>query len=115
MIYDISYKLLIGTKPLRIIFNKVDEIIKYYDGTKYLIALFSFQKYYAIFNRMRYFISLESDILYVVFYDYEKAKIYSDDDLPLEETLIMYNVVILIKLVFNKNHKQYYYKTFLEK
>ena len=106
MIYDISLQTFDWHKPLRIIFNKVDGIIKYYDGTKYLIALFSFQKYNAIFNRMRYFLSLESDILYVVFYDYEKAKIYSDDDLPLEETLIMYNAVILIQLVFNKNHKR---------
>ena len=106
MIYDISLQIFDWYKPLRIIFNKVDGIIKYYDGTKYLIALFSFQKYNAIFNRMRYFLSLESDISYVVFYDYEKAKIYSDDDLPLEETLIMYNAVILIQLVFNKNHER---------
>ena len=35
-------------------------------------------------------------------------------DLPLEKTLSVQNVVILIKSVFNKNHN-YYYETFLEK
>ena len=39
----------------------------------------------------------------------------SDDDLPLEKTLNMQNVVILIKLVFQKSHNHYYYEIFLEK
>ena len=96
-------------------FNKVDGFIRDYDGTKYLVALFGSGKYNPIFNRIRYFISLKSDILFVVCHDYGKIKIYSDDDLPLEETLTMYHAVILIKSVFNKNHNQYYYKSFLEK
>lgn len=37
-------------------------------------------------------------------------KITSDDNL-----LNMYNVIILIKSVLNKNHNHYYYLTFLEK
>ena len=45
----------------------------------------------------------------------EKSKLISDDDLPLEETLTLHHVVILFKSVFNKNHNQYYYRTFLEK
>ena len=44
----------------------------------------------------------------------EKSKLISDDDLPLEETLTLHNVVILFRSVFNKNQNQYYYKTFLE-
>ena len=33
LIYDISYKTLIGSKPLRIRFNKIDGIIRIFDGT----------------------------------------------------------------------------------
>ena len=38
--YDISYKTFIGSKPLRIWFDKVDGIIKIYDnGIRYLVIL----------------------------------------------------------------------------
>ena len=33
LIYDISYKTLIGSKPLRIRFDKIDGFIRIYDGT----------------------------------------------------------------------------------
>ena len=59
LVYNISYKRLI--KPLRITFNKIDGFIKVYDGTKYLV-LFGNEKYYYIYNRIRYLISLKSDI-----------------------------------------------------
>ena len=35
--YDISYKTLIGPKPLRIIFDKIDGFIRIYDRTRYLV------------------------------------------------------------------------------
>ena len=35
LVYDISYKTLIGTKPLRIRFKKVDGFIRVYDGTRF--------------------------------------------------------------------------------
>ena len=54
--YDISYKTLIGAKPLRIEFDKVDESIRVYDGTRYEI-LFGAEKYDSIYNRIRYLIS----------------------------------------------------------
>ena len=47
LIYDISYKTLIDTKPLRIRFDKIDGFIRIYDGTRYL-AIFSSEKYDAI-------------------------------------------------------------------
>ena len=43
-----------------------------------------------------------------------KIKINSDD-LPLEKTLIMNNVVILDNSIFSKNHNHYYHEIFLEK
>ena len=36
LIYNISYKNLIGSKPLRIRLDKIDQIIRIYDGTRYL-------------------------------------------------------------------------------
>ena len=35
-IYDISYKNLIGSKPLPIRFDKIDVIVRIYDGSRYL-------------------------------------------------------------------------------
>ena len=39
LVYDISYKILIGAKPLHIRFDKIDEFVRIYVGTRYL-ALF---------------------------------------------------------------------------
>ena len=36
LIYDISFKALIVSQPLRIEFDKIDRFIKIYDGTRYL-------------------------------------------------------------------------------
>ena len=52
-IYDVSYKILIGAKPLHIMFDKVDGFTRDYNGTKYL-SLFGFEKCNVIFNRIRY-------------------------------------------------------------
>ena len=114
LIYDVSYKHLIGTKPLRIMFDKVNGFIRDYDGTKCLV-LFAPEKYDAIFDRIRYLIGLKSGIAYVGSFDYPKIKTGSGDDLPLEKTLTMHNNVIIVKSVFNKNYNHYYYQTFLEK
>ena len=35
LIYDISYKTFMGSKPLRIRFDEIDEFIKIYDGIRY--------------------------------------------------------------------------------
>ena len=51
---------------------------------------------------------------YVFSHNYAKIKIDSDDDLPLEKTVTLHNVVILIKLVFNKNQNCYFYNILLE-
>ena len=39
LLYDISCKTLIGTKPLLISFDNVDGFIKVYDGNKHLVLL----------------------------------------------------------------------------
>ena len=101
-------------KPLRIRFDKIDRFIRVYDGTRYLV-LFGPEKYDAIYNRIRYFISQESDNRNVISHSYARIKVDSYDSLPLEKTLTLHNVIILIKLVLNKNQKHCYYNIFLEK
>ena len=46
------YKTLIGAKPLRIRFDKVNEFIRIYDGTRCLV-LFGHEKYNFIYNMIR--------------------------------------------------------------
>ena len=50
LIYDISYKTLIGTKPLHIRIDKVDGFIIFYDETRHLV-LFASEKYDTICNK----------------------------------------------------------------
>ena len=59
-------KTLIGSKPLLIRFDKRDGSIRIYEGTRYLV-LFGPEKYDAIYNRIRYLITLKSVITYIFF------------------------------------------------
>ena len=53
LIYDILYKTLIGAKPLRIRFDKIDGFIRVHNMRSYLV-IFSPEKYDAIYKRIRY-------------------------------------------------------------
>ena len=99
---------------MRIRFDKIDGFIRIYDGTRYS-TLFCSEKYDAICNRIRYLISLKDSILYVFSLYYAKMKVDSYNSLPIEKRLNLYNVIILVKSVLNKNQNYYYYKIFLEK
>ena len=44
-----------------------------------------------------------------------KITVDSYDSLPLEKEMTFHDVIILIKSVFNKDKKNYYYNIFLEK
>ena len=63
MIYDIPYENLIGAKPLRIKFDKIDGFIRIYDGIKCL-TLFGSEKYEVIYNSIRYLIGVKIRIFY---------------------------------------------------
>ena len=41
LVYNISYKSLIDSMPLRITFDKVDGFIRVYDGTEYIVLFAS--------------------------------------------------------------------------
>ena len=75
LIYDISYKTLIGSKPLQIRFDKIDGI-RIYDGNRYL-TLFGTKKYDTIYDRIRYLKSLKSIITYIFSHYFAKIKVDS--------------------------------------
>ena len=110
LVYNNLYKILNGAKPLCFRCNKVGGFIRVYDGTRYLV-LFGPEKYDTICNRIKYLISQKSSIKYVFSHNYAKPKVDSYDYLPLEKTLTLHNVIILIKPVFKKNQNHNYYNT----
>ena len=115
MIYDISYKILIVWEPFRIGFDKINGFIRIYDGTRYL-SLFGTEKYDAIYDRIiKYVISLKSGITYIFSHYFAKIKVDPYDSLPIEKILTLYNVIIFIKSVLNKDKNHYSDKIFLEK
>ena len=59
LIYNISYKNLMGAKPLCVFFNKIDGFIKVDDRTRYIV-LFGSERYNAIYDRINYLISEKS-------------------------------------------------------
>ena len=71
-----------------------------YDGTKYLL-LFGLHKYDAIYDRFSCRIGLKSSITYVFSYNFWKIKIDSYDDLTIEETITLHDVITLIESVFS--------------
>ena len=99
--YNISYKSLSDYKPFRIRVDKIDVFIRVYDGTRYLV-LFGSEKYDSIYDRIRYLISVKSDITSTISHNYATTNVYSYDSLRLERTVTFLNVIILVKSVWNK-------------
>ena len=90
---------------MRIKFDKMHGFVRNYDGTRYF-TLFGFENSDAIYNRIRYFINLNSSA---------KTKVDFFYFLPIEKRLTMHNVTILIKSVLNRDKNHYYYKVFIKK
>ena len=76
MIYDISYKTLIGSESLHIRLDKIDGIIRIYDWTRYL-TLFGTKKYDAIYDKIRYLIKIRSGNTYTISHYFAKIKVDS--------------------------------------
>ena len=62
-------------------------------------------------NRIRYLVSLHSDVTYIFSHYFPKIKFDSHDSLPVEKRLTLH-VITLIKLVLNKDKKHYFYYIF---
>ena len=82
---------MIGCKPLRIRFDKIDGFIRICNGTMCLV-LYGGEKHDFIFKRIKYLIGVKCGITYVISI-YYMIKVDSYDSLPLEETLKFYNVI----------------------
>ena len=96
--YDIPCKTLIGSKPLYIRFNEIDGLVRIYDGTRDL-TLFGSEKYEAIYNRIRYLISLKNGITYIFSHYFAEIKADSYDSLPTEKIFTLNNVIILSSIM----------------
>ena len=101
LVFNIFYKILIAAKPFCIRFNQVDGFNMVYDGSRYLL-LFEREKYDFTYNRVRYLVGVKSSTTCVIFHNYAKIKVDSNNSLPLEETMAFHNVIILIKTVWKK-------------
>ena len=85
-------------KSLHIIFNNIDRYIRKYNGTKSLKLFDSDAKYERCLDRVSYLIMLKNIYSSVYFQKFVKIKINSDNNLPLEKTLNIQNVAILVNL-----------------
>ena len=108
LICDVVCKVSYGAKPLRIVFGKADGYIRKYDKTRYLAFFHSDEKCERIFDRIRYFIMLKSNISDIYCHKYTKFEIKSNDVLSLDKAITMHDVIILVKFFFNENHSRYY-------
>ena len=98
---------------MRISFDQIDGLVRIYDRIIYL-TLFGSEKRQAIYNRIRYLISIKSGITYIFSHYFAKMKVDSYDYLPIEKILTLHNVVIHIKSVINKDKNHFFDKKFLE-
>ena len=71
--------------------------------------------YNAIYYRINYIVSGKSDARYIINHTYARIRIDSYYSSCIEKALTFDNVIILIKLVVNKNKNNYYYNIFIEK
>ena len=74
--------------------NKIDDFIKIYDGIRYLV-LRDYERYNAIYDRIKYFVSEKSGIINSINHNFERIRIDSS--------------------VVTKNKNYYYYNTFFKK
>ena len=77
---------MICPKPLCIRFYQIDGLIRIFDGTRYL-TLFGSEKYDAIYDRIRYLISLKSGTTNIFSHYFAKIKVDSHDSLPIEKNI----------------------------
>ena len=101
MFYKKKKKSLIDSNPLRIIFDKKDGFIRLCDGTRFLVLLV-IAKYDSIYDKIRYIISVKSGSTYVFSHNYASIKVNSYDSLPLEKTMTLCNVIMLVESVFTE-------------
>ena len=103
---------------MRIRFDKVNGLIKIYNGIRYLELSDSYNEVYyginsRIYNAIYIILQVKSGI---TDNNHTSARIRIDsyNSLPVEKALTFPNVIILIKSVVNENKNNYYYSIFSE-
>ena len=85
-----------GSKPLGIMFDKIDGFMKIYDGIRYLV-LFGHSWYDKICDKIKYLKSEKSGITDSINHNFARNRIDSYNSLPIEKMLTFHNVIILTK------------------
>ena len=110
-IKDSKYAKINSVNPLYLIFSKVNGYFEEINGNKYLTLVPTNEnkekKYEELWSKIRDLIrsiTKNSDD-----YDekYMKIKFNLDDELPLNKTIEIYNVTIVVRTIFYKNNKYY--------
>ena len=60
-----------GAKPLHIRLDRIDGLLKIYDGTRYLV-LFGSERYDAIYNKIRCLIREKNSITYSISHNFQE-------------------------------------------
>ena len=93
---------------MRIRFDKIDGFIIVLDSKIKHLILFDYGLFNKICDKIKYLINS-------INHNFGKTRTDSYHSLPSKKILTYHNVIILIKLVVNKNKNKYYYIIFLEK
>ena len=110
-IKDSKYVKINSVNPLELIFNKVNGYFEEINGNKYLTLVSTneskekIKKYEELWSKIRDLIrsiTKNSDD-----YDekYMKIKFNSDDELPLNKTIKVPNMIVVVRAVFHENNK----------
>ena len=110
---DPEYVKINSGNPLYLIINEIDEYIKEKDGNKYLTLVSTdknkevLTKYAELWDRIKDSIEKINNKSGEYGKDFIKIKFNSDDSLPLNKTLKLQNMVIIVRSVFEENDKYY--------
>ena len=75
LIYEVSYKTFMVSKPLRFRLDKINGFLKIIDEIRYLVLL-DYERYDEIYNRSRYLISKKSGITDSINHNFVRIKIH---------------------------------------
>ena len=90
-----------GSMQLHIRLDKIDGLIKIYDGIRYLVIL-DHSWCDKICDSIKYHKYEKSDITDSINHNFARIRIDPCNSLPIEKVLTFHNVIILIKSVVNK-------------
>ena len=116
----IEYVEIFGVNPLYLVFRSVNGYFEEINKIKYLTLVLTVEsnekikKYEELFSKIR-------DLVRSITRDpddyeekYMKIKFNSDDELPLNKTIEIPTITIVVRAVFNESNK-YYLQVFLDK